>query len=216
MAAQPVSSIRHRIFAQMPRELRNAAINCALAVVFAVFAAAHVEQLLVQARLSLVLLVAVETVLVVLFLTRRDANETLHSWQAWSTTAAGTLFPLLLRPAPEAEDILVGQLVQSIGVALQVAALLSLNRSMGLLPAHRGVKTSGAYRLVRHPLYAAYAIGLVGYLINNFNIYNAAVVSIGMCFQVIRIRYEEGLLFGYPAYTAFAEKTRWRLIPFLW
>jgi protein-S-isoprenylcysteine O-methyltransferase Ste14 len=87
---------------------------------------------------------------------------------------------------------------------------------MGLLPAYRGVKTGGAYRLVRHPLYAAYAIGLAGYLINNFNIYNAAVVSIGMCFQVLRIRYEEGLLVEYPAYTAFAEKTRWRLIPFLW
>lgn len=200
----------------MSRELRNALVNCALAVVFALFAVAHVEQLLAQPRLSLLLLVAVETVLVVLFLVRKDADVTSHSWQAWLTTAAGTMFPLLLRPAAVAEDIFVGQVIQSVGVALQIAALLSLNRSMGLLPAHRGVKTSGLYRFVRHPLYFAYAIGLLGYLVNNWNVYNALVIAVGMCFQVLRIRYEESLLFEYPAYTAFADKTRWRLIPFLW
>jgi len=200
----------------MPHELRNAAINCALAIVFSLFALAHVQNFIEAPRLSLALLVGMETILVALFLTRKDADETLYSWQAWLTTVAGTMFPLLLRPAAIAEDMLIGQFVQTAGVAIQIGALVALNRSMGLLPAHRGVKTSGVYRIVRHPLYAGYAIVLIGYLISNWSPYNAALIIGGMGFQVLRIRYEELLLRGFPAYVSFAGRTRWRLLPYVW
>jgi protein-S-isoprenylcysteine O-methyltransferase Ste14 len=200
----------------MLREVRLAMINCALAMVFALFAYAHLQQFVTQPRLSLILLVGMETILVALFLIRKDPDRTSYSWQAWLTTTAGTLYPLLLRPAEIAEDALVGQIIQTIGVALQIGALLALNRSMGLLPAHRGVKTSGAYRIVRHPLYAAYAVALIGYLINNWSSYNVAVIAIGMAFQIMRIRNEERLLLGYSDYVTFAQKTRWRLLPFVW
>lgn len=197
-------------------QLRDAVVNWILAIVFAFFAYAHVQQFVDEPRLSLVLLVAVETALVVLFLIRKEADRTSHSWQAWVTTCAGTMFPLLLRPVPGAEDLAVGQFLQTSGVVIQIAALLSLNRSMGLLPAHRGVKTDGAFRIVRHPLYAAYGVMLVGYLINNFNVYNASIIIVGMAFQVMRLLNEESLLLRYPEYTAFADKTRWRLVPFVW
>lgn len=200
----------------MSPELRNAVVNWTLAIVFSLFAYAHVQQFIAAPRFSLVLLVGMETILVVLFLIREDASRTLHSWQAWLTTTAGTLSPLLLRPVPVAEDTLIGQIMQTAGVVLEIAALLSLNRSMGLLPAHRGVKTTGAYRIVRHPLYAGYAIVLIGYLLSNWSIYNAAVIAGGMVFQLQRIRYEELFLFAYPEYASFAAKTRWRLLPFLW
>lgn len=200
----------------MSQQLRNAIVNTALAILFLLFALAHFQQLMAAPRLSLVLLVSVETILVVLFLARKAADQTLHSWQAWIATAAGTLSPLLLRPTPIVEDLLVGQILQSVGVALQITAVLSLNRSMGLLPAHRGVKTSGIYRIIRHPLYAGYAIVLIGYLINNWSTYNAAVIAGGMAFQILRIRYEELLLCGYPEYVRFVAKTRWRLVPYVW
>ncbi|NIO39083.1 MAG: isoprenylcysteine carboxyl methyltransferase [Burkholderiales bacterium] len=200
----------------MSQELRNAAVNCALAIVFLLFAVAHAQQFLAAPRFSLVLLVGVETILVVLFLVRKDADQTLHSWQAWLTTALGTMCPLLLRPTEMAEDLLIGQIIQTLGVAFQIAALLSLNRSMGLLPAHRGIKTGGVYGIVRHPLYAAYGIVLIGYLINNWSVYNAAVIAGGMAFQMCRIHYEETLLRGYPDYVTFASKTRWRLVPYVW
>jgi protein-S-isoprenylcysteine O-methyltransferase Ste14 len=200
----------------MSPTLRDALINCALAVVFALFAFAHFQQFVEGPRLSLVLLVGVETILVVLFLVRKDADRTLHSWKTWLTTSAGTLFPLFLRPAVVVEDMLAGQILQIIGVTIQLAALLSLNRSMGLLPAHREVKTSGIYRLVRHPLYAGYGVVLIGYLISNWSAYNVAIIVGGMAFQVLRIRYEELLLFRYPEYVSFAARTRWRLLPFFW
>lgn len=205
-----------RLKTVMSQELRNATVNCALAIVFLLFAVAHAQQFAANPRLSLILMVGMETILVVLFLTRKDADRTLHSWQAWSTTALGTMAPLLLRPTALAEDMLIGQIIQISAFAFQIAALLSLNRSMGLLPAHRGVKTSGAYSLVRHPLYAGYTIALIGYLINNWSVYNAAVIIGGTAFQMLRIHYEESLLRGYPEYVSFINKTRWRLVPYVW
>jgi protein-S-isoprenylcysteine O-methyltransferase Ste14 len=106
--------------------------------------------------------------------------------------------------------------LQVIGFGIQIMALLSLNRSIGLLPAHRGVKTGGLYGFVRHPLYTAYVITFVGYLMNNQSLYNAAVVLAGTAFLVARIYCEEALLFKYSDYTRYASRTRWRLIPAIW
>ena len=200
----------------MPRHLRTFATNLALAFIFALFAAAHAQQFAVEPRLSLILLVGMEAALVVFFLIRKAPDQTWHSWQTWLTTGAGTIFPLLLRPLAGADDVLIGQLVQTAGVALQVAAVLSLNKAMGLLPAHRSIKTGGLYRFVRHPLYAAHTVALVGYLLNNLSAYNIAIIVAGTAFQILRIRNEESLLRGYPDYAAFAGRTRWRLVPFVW
>ena len=92
----------------------------------------------------------------------------------------------------------------------------ALNRSFGLLPALRGVKTGGLYGWVRHPLYAAYVIIFIGYLINNQSLANVAVILFGITFLVIRIHYEEDLLTQQADYAHYVNKTRWRLIPSVW
>jgi protein-S-isoprenylcysteine O-methyltransferase Ste14 len=196
--------------------LRIALANWSLAVVFAFFAYAHVHQFLDQPRASLVLIVLMESLLVFFILVRREPDKTWHSPNTWLTTVCGTAFPLLLRPADVPADLLLGQTLQLAGAALQVAALVSLNRSMGLLPAHRGVQTSGLYRFVRHPLYAAYFVSLAGYLISNVSLYNLVIIVGGSAMQVMRLLNEERLLSAYPDYVAFAGKTRWRLVPFVW
>ena len=99
---------------------------------------------------------------------------------------------------------------------MQIAALLCLNRSFGLLPAYRGVKSYGPYSLVRHPLYTAYVISFIGYWINNQSSLNAAIVVFGSAFLVMRIYYEEALLLKYDDYMLYATKTRWRLVPAVW
>lgn len=190
--------------------------NWSLAVVFAFFAYAHVRQFIDQPRVSVVLIVVMESLLVLFLLVRREPDRTWHSWNTWLTTLCGTAFPLLLRPADVPADLLLGQALQVAGAALQVAALVSLNRSMGLLPAHRGVQTSGLYRFVRHPLYAAYCVSLMGYLISNASAYNVMIIVAGSAMQIARILNEERLLFAYPDYVAFAGRTRWRLVPFVW
>lgn len=200
----------------LARGVGVAATNLTLAVLFFAFAYANVLSFVEQPRLSVLLLIITETILAVFVLIRHDADQTRHTWMSWSTTTFGTFLPLLLRATDAEADLLVGQVIQAIGFSMQIIAILSLNRSFGLLPAHRGVKSNGLYRVVRHPLYAAYTFAFCGFLINNPSITNIAVVIACTAFQVLRIREEEGLLLNYPEYAAFAQKVRWRLIPAIW
>ena len=190
--------------------------NVLLAACFFLFAYGHAESFLEHPRLSVLLIIITETIVAVLLLVRRDPDETRHTWQTWITTTGGTLAPFLLRPTDVSEDLLLGQILQVAGALLQLGALASLNRSLGLLPAHRGIKSGGLYRFVRHPLYTAYTITLAGYLVSNLSIYNTIIVIAGTAFMVMRIRCEEDLLRQYPVYASYAEKTRWRLIPSVW
>jgi protein-S-isoprenylcysteine O-methyltransferase Ste14 len=147
---------------------------------------------------------------------RRRATETSRSLGDWVSTTAGTLLPLLVRPTLDVSDFTAGQLVQIIGTALGVAGVLSLNRSVGLLPANRGVRSTGAYAIVRHPLYASYLVSQLGYVSNNFSAWNSFVVAIAFAAQVARIRGEERLLVSDPGYVAYMERTRWRLVPLVY
>ncbi len=56
----------------------------------------------------------------------------------------------------------------------------------------------------------------LGYLINNQSWSNLAIVVAGTAFIVMRIHYEEALLFKYAEYARYANKMRWRLIPAIW
>jgi protein-S-isoprenylcysteine O-methyltransferase Ste14 len=198
------------------RHLGVVATNWVLAIAYGLFAYTHVRRFLEQPRLSLVLIVVIETLLVLFLLIRRDPDRTWHSWYTWLTTAGGTIAPLLVRGTMAADDILIGQVMQVTGFVLQIGATISLNRRFGLLPAHRGVASQGLYRLVRHPIYAAHTISFIGYLISNFNLYNASIFAAGTTFQVLRIFNEERLLLEYPDYAVLIEKTRWRLFPYVW
>ena len=190
--------------------------NLSLATLFLLFAIANGKSFIENPRLSVLLIVVTETIVAVLLVIRRDPDETEHSWQTWTTTTFGTLAPFLLRPIDATADMLLGQILQVVAFSMQIAALLYLNRSIGLLPAHRGIKSSGLYGWVRHPLYTAYVITYLGYWLNNQSVTNAVIVVAGTAFLVMRIHYEETLLFRYADYARYAKRTRWRLIPSVW
>jgi protein-S-isoprenylcysteine O-methyltransferase Ste14 len=190
--------------------------NLGLATLFFLFALANGKSFIENPRLSILLIVVTETIVAVFLVIRRNPDETEHSWQTWTTTTFGTLAPFLLRPIDATADILLGQILQVAAFSMQIIALLYLNRSIGLLPAHRGVKSSGLYSWVRHPLYTAYLFTYVGYWINNQSFANAVIIVAGSAFLVMRIHYEEALLFKYADYTRYAKQIRWRLIPSVW
>ena len=193
-----------------------ASTNILLAAFFVFFAYANSQSFLANPRLSVSLIVVAETIAALFLIIRRDPDVTRHSWQTWLTTACGTLAPLLLRPVEAAEDVPLGEILLVFGLAMQILSLASLNRSFGLLPALRGVKSSGMYSWVRHPLYAAYVIMFLGYLVNNQSLSNIAVVIFGTAFLVMRIHYEEDLLIQQADYRRYVNRTRWRLIPAVW
>ena len=207
---QPVTAISSL------RGIGLASTNILLAIFYMLFAFANAKSFLADPRLSVLLIVLMETIAAIFLIIRRDPEETRHTWQTWTTTTCGTLAPTLFRPVEATADLLIGDIFQVTGFVVQIAALLCLNRSFGLLPAYRGVKSFGPYSWVRHPLYTAYVISFIGYWVNNQSTVNAAIVLFGSAFLVMRIYYEEALLFKYADYTCYANRTRWRLIPSIW
>jgi protein-S-isoprenylcysteine O-methyltransferase Ste14 len=196
--------------------LATAFTDLVLATLFLAFAFSHVMSWVRQPRASVLLIVSLETLFAVFFVIRREPSAKSTSVPAWLSTTIGTLSPFLLRPVPGAADLLAGQLLQIAGGVLGVLGILSLNRSVGLLPANRGIRCGGAYRLVRHPLYASYLVSHLGYIASHFSAWNIAVAATCLAAQLVRIVGEERLLSSDPEYVAYRSRTPWRLIPFVY
>ena len=106
--------------------------------------------------------------------------------------------------------------LQLVGISLELVAKLSLGRSFGLVPANRGVKTGGAYLIVRHPMYLGYAIAQLGVLLGLASFRNLLIVA-GACVLLgVRALLEERVLEGDPGYRAYQERVRWRVVPFIY
>jgi protein-S-isoprenylcysteine O-methyltransferase Ste14 len=130
-------------------------------------------------------------------------------------TILGVGSPLLFQPAPSGGPLVVSAFLEVAGLVLVVGAFLSLNRSFGLAPENRGIKTAGAYKLVRHPMYMGYILAEVGFVFINFSIFNLVILTMSALFLLLRLRAEEQLLQQDRAYTAYARRVRWKLIPFI-
>ena len=155
-----------------------------------------------------------EAMLVVLILCRRSASSMTFRARDWLIAMVGTILPLSVRPAGDNfAPNEVAFIVMLLGLALSVWAKLSLQRSFGLAAANRGIMIAGPYRLLRHPMYAGYAITFIGFLLANPLAWNFAVCGIAMVCQVLRILAEERLLRADPAYVELSARTRYRLLP---
>jgi protein-S-isoprenylcysteine O-methyltransferase Ste14 len=127
---------------------------------------------------------------------------------------------LLARPEPHAPGpigpigLSFGILI--VGLVIQIAAKIVLGSRFGIVAANRGVSDLGPYRLVRHPMYAGYTVMHVAFLLAVPSIWNAAVYTLALIFQIIRIRREERILQDDPSYLAFARRVRYRLFPGLY
>ena len=101
--------------------------------------------------------------------------------------------------------------LQALALSFVIWGKASLGRSFAILPGNRGVMTGGAYRLVRHPIYAGYLVGHVLFLLSAFSFYNLAVYAVITFFQVHRILREEALLAATPEYRDYMKRVRYRL-----
>jgi len=152
------------------------------------------------------------TLLAALFLLRYPPRRSGAAWESL-LGLVGTFLPVLVvRPAAGGFPWL-GAPIQVFALAGMVAATLALGRSFGIAPADRGLRTSGPYRWVRHPLYAAELAFYMGFLVANPAWRNLAGLGLHTAIQIFRIHREELILEGYAAY---ARRVRFRLIPFIW
>lgn len=163
----------------------------------------------------IILLLLSESVVVLFILLRRPTRDISRRPADWALGVTGTLLPLSA-VAPQGEPLAplaACAALMGTGFLLQLWAKLTLRRSFGVVAANRGVKASGPYRLVRHPMYAGYALTHIGFLLAGPALWNLAVYGATLAIATRRILAEERVLMADPAYRALAETSRYRLLP---
>lgn len=161
------------------------------------------------------LLLISETAVAVFTLIRRPTDKLSLDLGDWLLAMTATCAGLLVVPGMALVPALVplGVFLAIVGNGIQAWAKLVLRRSFGVAPANRGVKISGPYRFVRHPMYAGYAMVHLAVMILMFHPINIVIYAIGWWAQILRLLAEERLLGQDPAYAEYMQAVRWRLIP---
>ena len=131
------------------------------------------------------------------------------------STAAMMLLPTMIRPTVPSTGLLrdIAIVVELVGVAFSQVSRVYLGRRFGLLPANRGIVDNGPFRLMRHPIYVAWLVLLLGYAMAFPTVLNFAAVAAMLPFMMWRIRLEEDLLTHDPEYRSYCKKTPYRLVP---
>lgn len=161
------------------------------------------------------LLILVSEGLVLLFLlVRRGAQELSLAPREWALALLASAAPLVVHPGGHPlVPSLAGASLIVMGILVQLHGKLTLGRSFGCVPAHRGLKLDGPYRLVRHPIYAGYLISHTGFVLLNPTWWNLAAYVVCYALQIPRLIAEERFLAHDAAYAAYLERVRWRLVP---
>lgn len=188
------------------------AVIVALFTLLAVRLGADYEQ---TGRITGLLLLASESLVVILTVFRRSAMWIDRSWRARLLTAVSMLGPLAVRPAPHAAlaaEALTAA-VSSIGLSIIVVGKLSLGRSFGLMPANRGIVSSGVYRFVRHPIYAGYIVTHAAFIVAHATPWNIVLLIAADLSLLVRAVVEERTLSLDDAYVQYQQDVRWRVLP---
>jgi protein-S-isoprenylcysteine O-methyltransferase Ste14 len=184
-------------------------------VLFTLLAIRIGSDFLQTGRLTGLLLLASETLVVILTVRRRSSSIIDRSPRARVLTALSIMGPFLVRPAtaaglaPEAVTVLLS----GAGLSVVIAGKLSLGRSFGLMPANRGVVSSGLYRVVRHPIYLGYLITHVAFLLATPSAWNIAALFAADAALLARAVCEEQTLSRDERYRAYQQTVRWRVCP---
>ena len=156
--------------------------------------------------------------LMILFLIRRPARVSSKQIKEWLVAFLSTFISVFY--GIEGGYSLFNSYYRSaiyvamiLAIILSMLAILSLGRSLGIVPANRGIKSRGLYSIVRHPIYACYIIFDIAFMNVNFSWLNLFVFCTSLLALYLRAIYEERFLRMDPAYQEYAEKTRYMFLP---
>jgi protein-S-isoprenylcysteine O-methyltransferase Ste14 len=161
------------------------------------------------------LLLAGESLVVVLTVVRRKAMYVDRSVAAGVLTLLSVAGPPMLRASdvtPLVPDVATA-MVSAIGLGLVVVGKMALGRSFGLVPANRGVVVRGPYTIVRHPIYTGYLITHVAFFIADPIPWNALVILIADTALILRALMEERVLSADVEYQGYCRRVGWHLVP---
>jgi len=192
-------------------DLSSRAVIVSLFTVLAVRIAADVIR---TGHLTGLLLLASELLVVALTVIRRPALVVDRSLRGRLLTALSMIGPPLV--VPDGAGLVADAwtaLASAVGLLVIIAGKLSLGRSFGLVPANRGVVSSGLYRRVRHPIYLGYLVTHAAFLVAHPTAWNLSLLVAADLGLVLRAIQEERTLVEDLAYAAYCRRVRWRLVP---
>jgi protein-S-isoprenylcysteine O-methyltransferase Ste14 len=133
------------------------------------------------------------------------------------TAFLGSYLMLVLPFFPSSEMSLGASIASAalifLGNGLSVYVLFWLGRSLSIMAEARKLVTTGPYAFVRHPLYVAEELAVLGLFIQYASAWTAVLLAAHVALQIRRMHYEEGVLRDvFPEYDGYAQSTR-RLIP---
>ena len=133
----------------------------------------------------------------------------------WCSAIVATWLPVHFSAAKPAAEWIVYAAgpMQMLGTVGMLLAISELSTSFGIVPANRGIKTRGAYRLVRHPLYFAELLTTSGFVLMNWSVANATLFGVLVALQAWRIVNEERLLQQDAEYERYCARVQYRLVP---
>lgn len=161
---------------------------------------------------SMLLLVS-EGVVLLFVLTRRSTDKITLNLKDWIIALGGTTAVMLVENHSAKFLPEIGSTLILAGFLIHFGAKLSLRRSFGIVPADRGIISTGLYAIVRHPMYLGYMISHIGFLLAVPSIWNFTVYAIAWPLLVYRMILEERLLLQNSEYQAYATKVCYRVIP---
>jgi len=184
-------------------------------VLFVLLSMNLVHDFVATRRVTGLLLLVSEALVVILVVFRRPARQVDRTTTARLVTAISMAGPPLLRAGAETALLpdMVTACVSCIGLAIVITAKLTLGRSFGLVPANRGVVVSGPYEFMRHPIYAGYVISHAAFLSAHPTVMNISLVVVADVVLVLRALLEERTLLGDEEYRSYCERVSWHVIP---
>lgn len=126
-------------------------------------------------------------------------------------------FILMALPMFPAHESLYGNIISATlvfaGSGLCIFTVFWLGRSLSIMPEARKLVTGGPYAIVRHPLYAAEEISILGLYLLHASPWTTVLLILHGWLQIKRMGYEEDVLRqAFPEYDNYA-RCRPRLIP---
>lgn len=170
---------------------------------------------LATGRITGLLLLVSESLIVVLTVVRRRARLVDHSPVASLATAVSLAGPPLFR-ATSTSSLVPDALTATmsiLGLALVILGKLALGRSFGIVPANRGVVANGPYLVVRHPIYLGYVITHVAFLVAHPQPWNVFVILVADTALAARALIEERVLSADGEYRSYCRRVGWHFVP---
>ncbi len=166
------------------------------------------------ARVSIVMFIVT---LICLFASRYRPVQKYSAWNPKLMALAGMLLPYLMLLGTRAgPNILWDGLSTAMlltGNIMAIVTVVALGRSLSIMPEARRLVTGGLYRRIRHPLYFAEEVAIIGVYLQFRSWEATLIVIVHFYFQIRRMAWEEEILGrAFPEYGEYKLGTH-RLIP---